>query len=278
MREKLKRKENEIEKHKKYDNLYELFLKEFKDKKEEGVFLPNNKELILYLCSGRKTTIFDKSGYKRILKYCHKDLINDREVALAAVNILGFNIYYVNAEMQNEKELNMIAVKSCPDIMRDMNKELREDYDIIKAALLGDKKKYSCFNDVMSDDSGVIQYTSDILKDNEELVYLAVKQNGYNIRTLSERFKNRRDLALMAVNNNGAALKYLINEFKNDKYIVLEAIKTTISSLKYASEEIKKEIGDDEPISFLESIIAYEKMEKELKIKENNMLCEKVKI
>jgi predicted RNA-binding protein (virulence factor B family) len=69
----------------------------------------------------------------------------------------------------------------------------------------------------------------------------AVKQNGDSLQYASEELKNDKEVVLEAVKQYGRSLLYASEELKNDKEFVLEVVKQNGDSLEYASEELKND-------------------------------------
>lgn len=78
-------------------------------------------------------------------------------------------------------------------------------------------------------------------KDLKSWVYDAVEINGLNLQFASEELRNDKEIVLEAVQNRGSALQYASVELKNDREIVLEAIKFDKEAIQYASEEMKND-------------------------------------
>jgi hypothetical protein len=76
-----------------------------------------------------------------------------------------------------------------------------------------------------------------VFKNNKEVVFEAVHQNGLSLRYASNILKNNKQIVLEAVQNKGESLKYASKELQNNKEIVLEAMRN--GSLEYASNELK---------------------------------------
>lgn len=87
-----------------------------------------------------------------------------------------------------------------------------------------------------------LQFASDRLKNDKEIVLEAVKANGYALQFASDELKSDKEIVLKAVKESGYALKYASDELKNDIEIVLEAVKENGYALKYASDELKANI------------------------------------
>lgn len=133
-------------------------------------------------------------------------------------------------------------------------------------------------------------------KDNEELVFLATKENGNTIKFASKRLQNNRDfvietakhsayvlehvspilqddkeLVLLCVKSYGMSLQYASSRLMNDKEVALAAITKTANAINAISKQLREEIGANEPITYLKSAILSEKLHKNLPIQQDNI-------
>ena len=69
----------------------------------------------------------------------------------------------------------------------------------------------------------------------------AVSKYGYNLQYASDELKNDKEVVLASVNKDGDALEFASDELKNDKEIVLTALAKNLSPLEFASEELKND-------------------------------------
>ena len=69
----------------------------------------------------------------------------------------------------------------------------------------------------------------------------AVSKYGYNLQYASDELKNDKEVVLASVNKDGDALEFASDELKNDKEVVLAALNKYVSPLQYASEELKND-------------------------------------
>ena len=68
---------------------------------------------------------------------------------------------------------------------------------------------------------------------------LAVTQRGFLLEYASEKLKNNKDVVMAVVKKNGRALKYASEELKNDRDVVMVAVAENSNALNYASENLK---------------------------------------
>ena len=84
-----------------------------------------------------------------------------------------------------------------------------------------------------------LQYASEELKNNKEVVLEAVKQNGNALQYTSKELKNDKEVVLISVEENGYALQFASEILKNDKEVVLEAVKQNGNAFEFASEILR---------------------------------------
>lgn len=85
----------------------------------------------------------------------------------------------------------------------------------------------------------LLSSVSERLRDDEDIVFEAIKQDGYAIQYASERLKNDRETVLKVIKKDGYLLRYASTELRNNKGIVLEAVKNNTITLQFASDELQ---------------------------------------
>ena len=110
-----------------------------------------------------------------------------------------------------------------------------------------------------------LEFVSDMLKDNREVVVAAISNSGASLCYASSRMRNDREVVVAACNEhtlaiefasdalkgdrglmlglcriNGVSLAYASNELQSDEEVVTAAVKSCNMALKWASEELKR--------------------------------------
>ena len=88
-----------------------------------------------------------------------------------------------------------------------------------------------------------LDYASDELKDNKEVVLEAIRQYGDALEYTSERLQDNKEVVLIASKQNGLSLKYASKILQDYKEIALEAVKENGYSLKYVSGKLKNDLS-----------------------------------
>merc|ERR1712224_46450 len=94
-------------------------------------------------------------------------------------------------------------------------------------------------------DGCALQFASEEMKKNEQIVLAAVQQNGFALEFASEGMKKNEQIVLAAVQQNGFALQFASEEMKKNKNIVLAAVQQDERALAYAPSRIQAEIDED---------------------------------
>jgi hypothetical protein len=105
--------------------------------------------------------------------------------------------------------------------------DMKNDSEIIMAAVT---QHYSA-----------LKYASNELKQNKQLVMFAIQQHGRALRYASEELRKDREVVMAAVQKNDVALEYASKNLRNDKDIVMVAVRQNGNSLRYASNEMKND-------------------------------------
>lgn len=81
--------------------------------------------------------------------------------------------------------------------------------------------------------------TSCPLRDDYDIVLLAIKDDPWAINAASPRLKNDKSLALQAVSSDGWTLAHISEELKDDKEVVTQAILNYPLSIQHASQRLR---------------------------------------
>ena len=87
----------------------------------------------------------------------------------------------------------------------------------------------------------LLEYATDRLRRDKEVVLHAVKKEGSNIEYAAKTLKGDKEIAEIAINSNSPVLKYMSKELQNDKDFVLKAIKKNPKNYKFVSDTLKKD-------------------------------------
>ena len=90
-----------------------------------------------------------------------------------------------------------------------------------------------------------LEFASEELQNDKEIVLVAVKQNGMSLEFASYQLKNDRTVVIEALNKREGyyigPLRFCSDELRNDRNLVLKAVKTNPNVIKLTSEEIQND-------------------------------------
>jgi len=95
----------------------------------------------------------------------------------------------------------------------------------------------------VKEDVSALEWASESLKGNKEVVLSAVKQDGSALEWASESLKGNKEVVLSAVKQDGSALEWASKPLKGDEEVVLSAAKQDLSALEWASEPLMCDKG-----------------------------------
>lgn len=172
------------------------------------------------------------SMYYMDIRKINEELKDDSDVMYAAVKRNPNAFEFASPRLRDDKKLAIMAVsgKGMGFLLRFVSQRLRDDYQVVMAAIRGD--------------GFALEYASEKLKDNDDVVKTALEYNGRTLKYASERIKSDKNMVLLAVSggyDNGYGLEYASEELKKDKDVVIAAVSSTGGVLEYASENLKRD-------------------------------------
>lgn len=170
-------------------------------------------------------------------------------------------------DYRNDREIVKIAIEQRPSNFRYAGDEVKDDRNFILEILTSSLSIVD-----------VLAHSSQRIRADKEVVLEAVKFNGLFLLVASPDLKDDFDVVLLAVQDHGYNLKYASERIRSNKKIVLEAIRYNQEFINHASDELKQEIGKDDPLKYLESYFEKEKLEGELSKKEQAIKSNLIKM
>lgn len=211
----------------------------FKQKRDllASIIKINNKNERIINAS-LKYTIDDIYLGELIFKNIAQDLYNNIDFLLSAMEINGFLFRYIPTIFKNNKAIVLSAINNQSKTKRGQlgndsplqyaSESLRDDMDVVLAAIQNDGK--------------AISHVSDKLKNNVDLVFESLK-NGAGLsyfKYLPLELQNRKNL-LLALKNGGGLIGDIPINLRSDKEIVMFAVKDYGKNLCQASTELKND-------------------------------------
>lgn len=205
--------------------------------------LKKNKTFILKMLSGMHTN--EKYISALFIKHMSSSLKSDLEIATKALSKNGMALEYISKKLRYNKELCMIALKSNPYSHQYIPTKVLKDIDMLT---------------------------------------LAVKFDGLALHRIPKQLRSNKELLITALKTamfqGGSLLINTSEELKKDKEVLLVALKKDADNIRYIDKELIEKIGTNDPIQYLETLINYEKLNKNTISKNNisNNVIFKVKI
>jgi hypothetical protein len=162
-----------------------------------------------------------------------KELFEDATTNVDVENIAS-NVSETIAEIQENieevKEQIVIEVSNIvnPQYNKDTMIEIATNGPLTDLEDMPDslKKDVELFKILVKINGTAISYAHDSIKDNEEIVQLALKQSpDFSVmQHVSERLRSNKDIMAYALQKNGSLYKYLCGDLKLDKDIILNSV------------------------------------------------------
>lgn len=92
---------------------------------------------------------------------------------------------------------------------------------------------------VIQEHPGALEYASEELKGNRDLVLTVVQQCGSALQYAAADMKDDGRIVLAAVQNDGLALKSVSEQMKKNEWVVMAAVQENGLAIQYAAEEMK---------------------------------------
>jgi hypothetical protein len=165
----------------------------------------------------------------------------NREMVLTAVSNDGYALKFASEEMKDDEELVLTALKTFNLSTKFASDRLKKDIEFIKKAIdifpaaigytsqdIRHNKEIALF--VVKRDFTMCKYLPDKMRDDEDIIFEAVKQTSMSIqRYASDRLKNNKDFILKIVSDKNipkGIMFFLNKQMQNDQDIINAAIKS----------------------------------------------------
>ena len=173
-----------------------------------------------------------------ILFMASKELKNDYDVVLAAVKFDGTALEDASEVIQNNKNIVLAAIAQNSNALQFASKNLKDDDEIVKLAVTNIKETL-----VLQDDglSSPLQYASIRLQEDYNMVLLAVTHNGRSLQYAPKILRDNYNIVLVAVTHSGISLQYASERLKSDIQICLAALNQDKKSYRYIGDDLKND-------------------------------------
>jgi len=124
------------------------------------------------------------------------------------------------------RQITTVGYARVDEVMQKASEDLRSDKEVVLQAL-----RYGTGH--------ALQYASDALKADEEVVQRTTGKDVKAFQYASEALKGDRDVVLTAVSEAGMALQYASEELKTDPVFVLEAVSQSPRAFLHVAEHLR---------------------------------------
>ena len=187
--------------------------------------------------------------------YSVEDFLKDKEIFLFAIRCDIKYMYVIPKALLADKNFVIEALGYCSEIYRKLSDDLKEDKDVIIAALnsgldfylIPDEKKKD--RDVavvaIKYHASVFDYLDESFKDDKEIVLLTLEGTNNIYSNISDRLRSDKDVCLATLALFPYEYQIMPVEIKEDK----EFIKIAIVTNKYVYEYLPDSIKEDKEIT-----------------------------
>jgi hypothetical protein len=194
--------------------------------------LKSDKEVVLlYLDSCKK-----KYQYSFAFRKVSFTLLNDKEVALKAVQTYGFNLDYLPYKFKDDKSIVMEAILNDSRALEYASERLKNDREtVLLCTIINDTSYFYHSN---------LKYASVALRSDKQVVMEHVKFDGNALEFASENLQDDMEVVLTAVKNSyGKALQFASEKLRDDWEVVMIACELDKKVIEYASARLKDKIN-----------------------------------
>jgi hypothetical protein len=162
-------------------------------------------------------------------KYASERIRGDENIVLEIIeinaNIIEYSLIKTDKIFQKALALNGSTIQYCPD-------SYKKNRSIVISALNNLKDRYVC----------ILESLPFEMRCDKEVVLLAVKKNGYDLKYADYLLKTDSEVVLSAVKQNGDLLEFADDLLQDNNEIVTQAVKSkNYHALEYASERLKND-------------------------------------
>ncbi|CAB9513276.1 expressed unknown protein [Seminavis robusta] len=158
---------------------------------------------------------------------------SDRSILLAAVQKRGLALEAASEQHKDDPSIVLRAVQNNGRALRCASARLQNDRNIVMAAVSSVRRP---------SDHRCLGYAHNEMRDNKEIVMIAVSHNGLELKFASRRLQQDRDVVLAAVESNPMALEHASEDLKADTEIVVRALKKEGRVLRFATERLRGDV------------------------------------
>jgi hypothetical protein len=147
---------------------------------------------------------------------------------------------YASRALRNDREIVMLAVKDCGNLIEFASDELRNDREIIMAAT--DNVAFAhLFNGNAWPNSTIFYYASDQIRGDREFVLKIIKIDGKAFKYCSDVLKDDRHVALEAIKQYPKAIMYVSERLFFSREFVIEALSKNQMAISHIASTFQED-------------------------------------
>ncbi len=181
--------------------------------------LPLNEDVELF------RHLVSNDAYSSIFQNLTTLFRDKKEIAMILVGKGLKEIEDFSAELRNDRDVVLAAVQLKGCALEFASLELRSDRDVVLAAV--------------QQNGAALEFASLKLRSDRVVVLASVKLKGWTLQFASPELRSDRDVVLAAVQRSGWALEFASPEFQNDCDVVFVAVQQNVAALEFASLELQ---------------------------------------
>eukprot|EP01080_Neovahlkampfia_damariscottae_P002578 gene2578-3540_t len=172
--------------------------------------------------------------YGDCIKFASEHLRNDQTIIKAAITQNASAVQYISKKLKQSEEIINLVIEMDPNaIIYIPSSRWNNNREIAKKVLAKNGELLEHFemkNDkeivtiAVSNKSEAILFASEELKNDKELVMIALSRNPNTIRHLSKKFKEDKEIFSNLIEKNPNLIVYSSNMIKKDKEIILKVV------------------------------------------------------
>lgn len=153
---------------------------------------------------------------------------DDEEIALEVIKKTTQCYFWMSKRLQQKEEVALAAIQVNPYLLRqELDEHLRNNKEIVLVAV--------------SRDGSLLKFASEELKADRDVLLAAVRSNPYSLQFATREMNNDEEIVVTAVAKNGLALEHVSEELKNNKAIAWTAIRQNVEALRLIGNELKRD-------------------------------------
>ncbi|MTC14598.1 DUF4116 domain-containing protein, partial [Providencia alcalifaciens] len=193
------------------------------------------------------------SYHSDALKYASFRFRDSEELILSLVERDAVVIKYASSRLKDNVSIVKQAILKNGTLLQYASEGLKDNFELVKAAVQENGNALEFASERLKNNKEIVllavqsrghsfRYASDTCRDDFSIVLAAIENNRYFsvLEFASERVNNNKELVLAAVQNHGLSIKFASNILKNDIDVVTAAVKSNKKALMFVSDGMKK--------------------------------------